>query len=275
MKRYIIIIIVLLYLINPVTAFCLPKLNTGSYVIDEANLISKDTENYIENNSSFLYENRQILYYVVTVNSCEGKKIDEYTELIYDNLNIGSNGMLVLYAKSERTIKVIAGSDISNIITDEIISKYLDDYFVPNMKLGEYNKGIKNGYASFYKLICNYYNIDSSTLKIEKGVDVITSLKTPILVIVTWICTTLCYVTCIFLKIFKSNKKDSITDYLIFASTIIIHILLLFFTYSLEPKALIGIFGLDAIIVYSMFFVTKNNNKKRKQKRRKNKKKKR
>lgn len=269
MKRYLIIILILLYLINPITAFCIPKLNTGSYAIDDAKIISKDTEDYIEKYSSYLYEKKQIAYYVVTTNSCEGKDIDEYSELVYNSLNVENHGLLVLYVKSERTIRVIAGSDISEIVTDDIINNYLEDYFVPNMKLGDNNKGIKNGYISFYKLICDYYNIDSSNLKLEEGVDLLASLKTQIIIVIAWICTTLSYVFCVFLKLFMSKKKVSILDYLIFSITVFIHILLLYFAYYLEPKALIGIIGLDAIIVYSTFCVTNNKPKKRKTKRRK------
>ena len=92
----------------------------------------------------------------------------------------------VIDSHSEERIKT--GIKLSKIIPDDVIEEYINSYFMPYLKDEDWNSGIKNGYSSFYKLLCNYYEIDSSPMTVYNGLSFIKKYKYSIFMIILFIC---------------------------------------------------------------------------------------
>ena len=90
------IVICCLSLLIPININALKKSNK-IYVTDQAKILSKDTEDYIVTYSSFLKDNNDIDYYVVTVDSVNDEDLDKYADDLYKSFNISSRGLLILY----------------------------------------------------------------------------------------------------------------------------------------------------------------------------------
>ena len=231
------IVICCLSLLIPININALKKSNK-IYVTDQAKILSKDTEDYIVTYSSFLKDNNDIDYYVVTVDNVNDEDLDKYADDLYKSFNISSRGLLILYINDERILKVITGNEIGDIITNDIINEYLDSYFMPYLSKEKYDEGIKNGYSSFFKLICNYYDIDSSSMEVYTDVDFITKYKVPLLLIVLVLCIIISYSMANLL--FIINKKDTST-YIFLGILIFMNISLLVFVYTFEPISVLAI----------------------------------
>ena len=231
------IIICCLSLLIPINIKALKK-SSNIYVTDQAKLLSKETKEYIVTYSSFLKDNNDIDYYVVTVDSTNDKDLDKYADELYDSFNISNRGLLILYIDDERVLKVITGSEMGNIITNDIISEYIDSYFMPYLSKEKWDAGIKNGYSSFFKLLCNYYDIDSSSMEVYSDVDFVTKYKIPLILIVLVLCVAISYP--IGNIIFMFNKKNTITN-VILVVLILINIGLLIFSYTLDPVSVLAI----------------------------------
>ncbi len=141
------------------------------YVNDYANVLSKETEDFIMNNSAKLANATNAQIVVVTVKSLEGKDIETYATDLFRKFGIGSekedNGLLILLALQERKARIEVGYGLEGVITDGLAGRYLDDYFVPYLKENKWDEAIKNGYSALYKKISDYYKIDTSEIKVE------------------------------------------------------------------------------------------------------------
>ena len=257
MKKLFLFIILLLCFL-PVTCFSLVKPSSVLYVTDEAKVLSKETKDYIVLYSDFLSRTNRISYYVVTVKNMEGYDLDTYVDMVYDSFHVGSNGMLIFLAKDERTIKVVAGEDIALFIDDKDIDEAINLYFMPYFKNDDWDSGIKNGYTAFYKMICNYYDIDSSPMEVHDGTDFLTKYRYPIIIALTFIGSYLSYIFCRNMKKgFRSNKKG-FKHFFLFGLCLVFNIILFVIGYFIEPVSIFLILGSEIITFFSVF----NNSKK-------------
>ena len=131
------------------------------YVNDYANILSKETENYIIDKSSKLASSSGIQIVVVTVNNLEGQDIETYATDLFRKFGIGdakeNNGLLILISLQERKIRIEVGYGLEGVITDGLSGRYLDKYFIPYLKEDKWDEGIKNGYSAFYEKLDDYY----------------------------------------------------------------------------------------------------------------------
>ena len=87
---------------------------------------------------------------IVSVNSIHPyKDIQEYSTDLANEWGIGNpetdNGLLLLFSKNLREIRISTGLGTEKILTDEICKKVIEDTILPEFKNGEYYDGIKNG----------------------------------------------------------------------------------------------------------------------------------
>lgn len=148
-------------------------------------------------------------------------------------------------------MKVKVGEDLSNVITDDIISQYIDLYFMPYLKQGEWDLGIRNGYSSFYKLLCNYYDIDSSPMNVYTGKNILDKYRFPIITIIVFICSLLSY----FISKFIMSRKN----YSLICFLVIINILLLYFLFILNSISVIVALGFELFGFFDSFFLSKKH----------------
>lgn len=268
MKKLIYFIILFLMII-PLNTLGLVKQSDEIYVTDSAQILNNETEDYIVTYSEFLKENKNIDYYVVTVKSLEGISLEEYTDYVFDSFNMNDLGLLIVISHDDRSIRIKAGSELSKVIESSTIDNYIDSYFMPYLKNDDWNTGIKNGYSSFYKLLCNIFKIDSSTMTVYNGKSFINNYRYTIFIVILWICI---FISGFLAKKIVNIKKgiekvSTIKDFLI-AISIIINIYLLYFCYLLIPLSIFIVLGFECVIIYNIldqnnFFSNKNRKAKK------------
>lgn len=268
MKKLIYFIILFLMII-PLNILGLVRQSDEIYVTDSAQILNNETEDYIVTYSEFLKENKNIDYYVVTVKSLEGISLEEYTDYVFDSFNMNDLGLLIVISHDDRSIRIKAGSELSKVIESSTIDNYIDSYFMPYLKNDDWNTGIKNGYSSFYKLLCNIFKIDSSTMTVYNGKSFINNYRYTIFIVILWICI---FISGFLAKKIVNIKKEiekvsTIKDFLI-AISIIINIYLLYFCYLLIPLSVFIVLGFECVIIYNIldqnnFFSSKDKKTKK------------
>ena len=262
MRRLLVLFTCFCFLI-PLSVKCLVKVSDYIFVTDQAKVLSNSTINHITQYSKFLYDTEDVDYYVVTVNSLEGIDLDEYVDYVYDSFELSQNGLLIFFAKKERTIKAMAGTKLSNVLDDDTLQEAINLYFMPYFKNDDWDHGIINGYNAFYKMICNYYDIDSTSMLVYNGKDFLNRYKIPILFLLIWIGTMLSYVFC---KYFKRiyRKRNLMTDHFIFGITLFVDILILIFSYSIEFSFFLVLLLSELVSIFGFFYGSNISTEKKK-----------
>lgn len=251
-KKYILILVFIL-LLCPFNIKALVTQSSDIYVTDNANVLKDETKDYIVTYSDFLKDKEKIDYYVVTLKSLEGINLEEYTDYIYDSFNMNEKGLLIVFSKSDRQLRIKTGTKLSKIIPDDVIEEYINSYFIPYLKDEDWNSGIKNGYSSFYKLLCNYYEIDSSPMTVYNGLSFINKYKYPIFMIILFICSFLSNKLGTY---YFNTKKGKITptfktDFISILG-ILLNLYLLLIIYYLLPLGVIVVIGFEVINIIGL-----------------------
>ena len=251
-KKYILILVFIL-LLCPFNIKALVTQSSDIYVTDNANVLKDETKDYIVTYSDFLKDKEKIDYYVVTLKSLEGINLEEYTDYIYDSFNMNEKGLLIVLSKSDRQLRIKTGTKLSKIIPDDVIEEYINSYFMPYLKDEDWNSGIKNGYSSFYKLLCNYYEIDSSPMTVYNGLSFINKYKYPIFMIILFICSFLSNKLGTY---YFNTKKGKITptfktDFISILG-ILLNLYLLLIIYYLLPLGVIVVIGFEVINIIGL-----------------------
>lgn len=251
-KKYILILVFIL-LLCPFNIKALVTQSSNIYVTDNANVLKDETKDYIVTYSDFLKDKEKIDYYVVTLKSLEGINLEEYTDYIYDSFNMNEKGLLIVFSKSDRQLRIKTGTKLSKIIPDDVIEEYINSYFIPYLKDEDWNSGIKNGYSSFYKLLCNYYEIDSSPMTVYNGLSFINKYKYPIFMIILFMCSFLSNKLGTY---YFNTKKGKITptfktDFISILG-ILLNLYLLLIIYYLLPLGVIVVIGFEVINIIGL-----------------------
>ncbi len=161
MKRFIAVLI--LTIINITTVFALPSPTNEFYVADYANLLSDNTKQYIVNNSNALYNSTDAQIVVATVDTIDGQNEREYGIELARSWGIGgkskNNGLLILLALQERKITVEVGYGLEGALPDSKTGRFLDQYAVEHLSMGDYDTGIRNLYSAILAETYNEYGL--------------------------------------------------------------------------------------------------------------------
>lgn len=251
-KKYILILVFIL-LLCPFNINALVTQSSDIYVTDNANVLKDETKDYIVTYSDFLKDKEKIDYYVVTLKSLEGINLKEYTDYIYDSFNMDEKGLLIVFSKSDRQLRIKTGIKLSKIIPDDVIEEYINSYFMPYLKDEDWNSGIKNGYSSFYKLLCNYYEIDSSPMTVYNGLSFIKKYKYSIFMIILFICSFISNKLGTYHFNIKKGKITQTfkTDFISILG-ILLNLYLLLIIYYLLPLGVIVVIGFEVINIIGL-----------------------
>jgi murein DD-endopeptidase MepM/ murein hydrolase activator NlpD len=127
------------------------------FINDFANIIDKEYEDKLITLIEDLENKTSAEIAVVTVDSLAGVTIDEYSYELFNKWGIGkknkNNGVLLLIAVNEKSVRIEVGLGLEGIITDYIAGKILDDLVIPKFKEGNFNQGIYNCVEEIAKYI--------------------------------------------------------------------------------------------------------------------------
>ena len=257
MKKYIFTLLICLWII-PIIGNALVKPSNTLYVTDEAKVLKNDTEEYMIKYSDFLSQEKKVHYYVVTVPTLEKYSIEDYADYVFKSFNMGSNGALIFFSKEDNAIQVVLGSKLLNIMTDQELDDYINQYFISYFKNMEWDKGLKNGYVALYKKICDYYQIDASKMSLEDGNSYLVKYRFPILTGLIFLGMLLGYTLCNFFKRIYLRKLKKFIEFASFGIVFVLNIVLLIFSYYFEPWSLIMVLLVEFFTMITIFDTSKN-----------------
>ena len=137
----------LLAVVAPASAQTFPKL-TGR-VVDQANLLSPEQEFDIGSKSAALEAQTGRQLVVATVNSLEGRTIEDYGYRLGRTWKIGDekkdDGVILLVAPKEKKVRIETGYGARVFLTDATSSIIIRESILPRFKAGDFGGGITAG----------------------------------------------------------------------------------------------------------------------------------
>ncbi len=134
------------------------------YVNDYANVLTKETKEYIMNTNVELESKTKAQIVVVTVKTLDGKSIEEYATELFRKFGIGdktkNNGVLLLCSTGDRRFRIEVGYGLEGALPDGKTGRIRDNYITPYLKNDNYDEGIKNGYNAILEEVCKEYNVE-------------------------------------------------------------------------------------------------------------------
>ncbi len=141
---------------SDVFAYSSPGKATG-YVNDFAGIISNETKQYLEGTLTQLEASTSAQVAVVTIKSLDGDVIENYTEKLFKEWQIGQkgkdNGILLLVARDDRKLRIEVGYGLEGTLTDLQSGKIIRDVITPRFKENNYDQGIKDGVDAIRSVI--------------------------------------------------------------------------------------------------------------------------
>ena len=140
-------------LLSGISVFAaLPTPTNEFFVNDFANVLSSQTEKYIVERGAAAAETDGTQIVVTTVESLEGRTVDEYALDMLRGWGIGdkekNNGLLILFAKQDRKIKIEVGYGLEGDINDAKAGRLLDNYAIPELRKDNFDEGLLTLYKA-------------------------------------------------------------------------------------------------------------------------------
>jgi uncharacterized protein len=123
-----------------------PRQLSGSYVADGANVLGPEYIRLIDAACKDLQQKTGVELALVTVNDLGGTTIEDFADRLFRRFAIGvagkDNGLLLLFALSDRAVRVEVGYGLESVIPDAKASQILDLSALPNFRNGLIARGL-------------------------------------------------------------------------------------------------------------------------------------
>ena len=118
-------------------------------VVDQANLLSPQTEQALTEKLAALEASSSDQLVVVTLNSLQGQEIEDYGYQLGRAWGIGQkendNGALLIVAPNERKVRIEVGYGLEPILTDAFSALVIHNEILPAFRDGDYEGGVVKG----------------------------------------------------------------------------------------------------------------------------------
>lgn len=150
------------------TALAAPELNPDTAVNDYANILSTQTETYVENISVALQDTCGAQIGVYTTEYIGNSTMEGYAYDVLNTWGLGSadkdNGVLLLLVPGEDDYYVTRGAGLEAQLTISKLGTILDQDLEPNWVNQDYDAGTQQTVRAIAEELCSIYGIPVSTL---------------------------------------------------------------------------------------------------------------
>jgi uncharacterized protein len=165
--------LLLLFVATYLFALEVPKLT--SQVVDNAGFFTtKERESLLQELKSIEKSTTNQIA-ILTIKSLEGESLEDYSIKVVDKWKLGQkdkdNGILMLYVKDSRDIRIEVGYGLEGALNDGIVGSIIREDLIPNFKSGDFYKGTKKALADLNSATKGEY-VEQDTNKAEKGLDI-------------------------------------------------------------------------------------------------------
>ena len=160
-------LLITVLLILPIQVFAqvkLPDVGVGDFLLEPSNIFSKSEQNYLVNKLQTVAKEAGSLIVVgALLNLPDDSYIDDYANRLFEKWKPGSkednNGLLILFFKNDRKIKIEVGYGIEHLVTDLQAGRVIDEVIIPHFKKDDYFAGINNGIDVLASAVKGEYTI--------------------------------------------------------------------------------------------------------------------
>lgn len=136
--------------------------NPPHLVNDEANILSPEQRQILEEKLVALDDSTSNQITIVTIPTLNGYDIADYANKLFRSWGIGgkknNNGILVLVAQQERRVRIEVGYGLEGAIPDITASSIIDNEITPSFKEGNYYRGLDNAIDALSKAAAGEYH---------------------------------------------------------------------------------------------------------------------
>jgi len=127
----------------------IPNPTSDFFVNDFAGVLSNDVKDHINQTSRQYQSDGGPQVVVATIESLEGKSIEDYSLSMARDWVIGSkennNGVLILLAVQDRNVRIEVGYGLEGVITDSLSGRFIREV-TSELSADNYSDGIRNLY---------------------------------------------------------------------------------------------------------------------------------
>jgi uncharacterized protein len=168
MKHPLFVFLFLIIALNFAKAQIPPSPGKYTAVLDLALILKGNDEDKITKLLKAYFDSTSNQIVVLTVESLEGLKLEDYAQAVFKNWGIGNkdsnNGLLLLVAKKERKIKIEVGYGFEEILPDAFCARVVDEYILPYFKEERYYRGLMSGLEVILQ------KLNGADVKFEKSI---------------------------------------------------------------------------------------------------------
>jgi uncharacterized protein len=133
------------------------SLRLTSAVTDQAGVLSAAQRTSLENHLSAYQRGSGNAIAVVILRDLDGGDVDDAANRIFEKNGIGQkgkdNGLLILVAMAERSMRIEVGYGLEDVLTDAIAKRIVEADMVPAFRQGRYYEGIATAIVRLEKII--------------------------------------------------------------------------------------------------------------------------
>lgn len=145
-----------------------PELDPNTAVNDYADILSAETEAYVEGLSVVLQDTCGAQIGVYTTEYIGNSTMEGYAYDVLNTWGLGSadkdNGVLLLLVPGEDDYYVTRGAGLESQLTISTLGTILDEDLEPNWVKGDYDTGTQQTVRAIAEKLCSIYGIPVSTL---------------------------------------------------------------------------------------------------------------
>lgn len=126
-------------------------------VVDQANILSAETEQTLTASAERLEKATTNQMVVVTLASLQGQAIEDYGYQLGRSWGIGragkNNGILLIVAPKERSVRIEVGYGLEGTITDALSRGIIEQEILPRFRDNDYDGGVRAGATTLAQIL--------------------------------------------------------------------------------------------------------------------------
>ncbi|MBM6717966.1 TPM domain-containing protein, partial [Gemmiger formicilis] len=140
-----------------------PQADPDKAVIDNADILSKDTETYVTNISTALQDTCGAQIGVYTVDTIGNYTMEGYTYELANDWGLGDadkdNGIVLLLAPGEDNYHAMCGAGLETQFTVQMLQTILNEDMEPNWVNKDYDTGTRQTVYAMAQKLCTIYGL--------------------------------------------------------------------------------------------------------------------
>lgn len=151
----------------------LPVPAATGYVVDQAEILSPETEQALTGIMEVLDKEDSTQLAVLTIPSLKGDNLEMYALAVAETWGIGQkgkdNGALLLIAQKERKVRIEVGYGLEGRLTDLLAGRIIRNEITPRFKEGDFDGGVRAGVEAMIQAVKGEHRATTTTARETKA----------------------------------------------------------------------------------------------------------